>query len=542
MKIEIRNDSVIIDGYVNAVGRDSRPIRSQTGQFVEQVEPGTFSKALQRAKKVDLLLNHNSGRLLGSTAAGNLELTEDSIGLRAHATVTDPEVIDKARNGMISGWSFGMYVNKDEMEQRGEALPRRILKDIDIFEVSLIDNTMRPCYAGTSVECRAEAEDILSETRANEDTVDVVMAEGYVHESVRRAEKYLEQLRAECQIADLELKAAELRYNPYHNPKDGRFSSGKGGGDYLFMVPKGQAGQGILLKNADIADSKLANAYYHSVYENSNINNGKHNLVNGANANTTASASGDGAKFGVSGGVGTAYTLVSTQDGNKLIRNDYIIENADGSLSISVKSLLSAKKRDISPDYAASEHSAEPNVISGVAKGNKMTFEEADNGKANPHYRPYSGYSKNCQSAVVVHEARMRGYDIETKAKSGAVMRDLSHDTTLAWIDPKTGKKPQLSALTGNKGVELDRIVKSGERYSLEYMHDRRSGHIITVSRDENNKIRLYDPQTNKKITGKTEINNYLKGKLDVRYLRVDNLDFNETVVDAISKKSGKRR
>lgn len=29
MKVELRNDSVYIEGYVNAVGRDSRPIRDQ---------------------------------------------------------------------------------------------------------------------------------------------------------------------------------------------------------------------------------------------------------------------------------------------------------------------------------------------------------------------------------------------------------------------------------------------------------------------------------------------------------------------------------
>ena len=44
MRIEIRNDSVLIDGYVNAVGRDSRPMRDRkTGErFVEQIVPGAF--------------------------------------------------------------------------------------------------------------------------------------------------------------------------------------------------------------------------------------------------------------------------------------------------------------------------------------------------------------------------------------------------------------------------------------------------------------------------------------------------------------------
>ena len=42
MRIELRADSVLIEGYVNAVARDSRPMRDRdTGQrFVEQIVPG----------------------------------------------------------------------------------------------------------------------------------------------------------------------------------------------------------------------------------------------------------------------------------------------------------------------------------------------------------------------------------------------------------------------------------------------------------------------------------------------------------------------
>lgn len=39
MRIELRNDSVVLDGYVNAVDRDSRPIPSALGKFVERMMP-----------------------------------------------------------------------------------------------------------------------------------------------------------------------------------------------------------------------------------------------------------------------------------------------------------------------------------------------------------------------------------------------------------------------------------------------------------------------------------------------------------------------
>lgn len=158
LRIEIRNDGVLLDGYVNAVGRDSKALITPHGRCVEQIVPGTFKKALERAENVDMLLNHDKNRNLGSTKGGNLELFEDSIGLRAIAKVTDPEVIQKAREKKLKGWSFGMYVNHDQLEERAENIPRRLVDDMDIFEVSLIDERMSPCYVGTSVEQRAEGE------------------------------------------------------------------------------------------------------------------------------------------------------------------------------------------------------------------------------------------------------------------------------------------------------------------------------------------------------------------------------------------------
>jgi HK97 family phage prohead protease len=167
MRIEIRNDSVLLDGYVNAVGRDSKPIITAIGKCVEQIEPRAFEKALERAENVDLLLNHNKDRKLGSTKEGNLQLFEDNIGLRAVCTVNDAEVIQKAKEKKLKGWSFGMFVNKEKPEERAGDIPRRHIQDLDIFEVSIIDDRMSPCYTGTSIEQRADKE-LVSEQRSNE--------------------------------------------------------------------------------------------------------------------------------------------------------------------------------------------------------------------------------------------------------------------------------------------------------------------------------------------------------------------------------------
>lgn len=167
MRIEIRNGYVVLDGYVNAVGRDSRELSSPQGKFVEQIKPGAFTKAITRAQNIDLLLNHNKESKLGSTKEGNLELFEDNIGLRAICRVTDAKVIEKAKKKQLRGWSFGMYVEKSELEERANAVPRRNVEELELEEVSIIDDTMVPCYYGTSIEERANKE-VIAETRGYE--------------------------------------------------------------------------------------------------------------------------------------------------------------------------------------------------------------------------------------------------------------------------------------------------------------------------------------------------------------------------------------
>lgn len=170
MKVEIRADKVIVEGYVNAVGRDSRVIPSPTGDFVEQVTPKTFERALQNSNDVELRLNHD--RVLGSRNSGNLELREDSIGLYARAEVTDLETMEKARNGELRGWSFGFVKKQDHMEPLENGLHRRFLEEIELREVSILDSSRTPAYVGTSIEARGQEESIL-EQRGREDIPEV---------------------------------------------------------------------------------------------------------------------------------------------------------------------------------------------------------------------------------------------------------------------------------------------------------------------------------------------------------------------------------
>lgn len=168
MKITIRADTVTVEGYVNAVGRDSRLLVDDMGYpYREQVQPGTFAKALnakiESSQEIQLLLNHRTSRILGGTDS-NLELSEDSIGLYAKAEITDPEVMQKARDGKLTGWSFG-FIELDHRDEWGESGHRVIVTDMDLREITICDEEARPAYAGTSIKARADGAEEKLQTR-----------------------------------------------------------------------------------------------------------------------------------------------------------------------------------------------------------------------------------------------------------------------------------------------------------------------------------------------------------------------------------------
>ncbi len=153
MNIRINKDSVEIDGYVNAVERLSKPLKDRLGEFVERVKVGAFKRALERADDVRILLNHEWERDLGGIKDGNLELYEDAIGLHARAIITDKEVVEQARNGELKGWSFG-FTDRDVEQGEENGVTVRNVKDLDLYEVSLINRSKVPAYDGTLVAVR----------------------------------------------------------------------------------------------------------------------------------------------------------------------------------------------------------------------------------------------------------------------------------------------------------------------------------------------------------------------------------------------------
>ena len=219
MNVEVREDSVFISGYVNACERLSKPIREtlhgKIRSFVERIKAGVFRTALKRNDNVLVLLNHNYERVLASTKDGSAILEEDNIGLRAEITITDKEVVEKARNHKLSGWSFGFIAN-DDMMSREDNNPYdiRTVTAMELIEVSILDDTKAPAYYGTSIEAReggAKVVEIRADAFTTEPTVDEsVQTEEQTNEQTINiddlaalvASKVIEALKAESKAED----------------------------------------------------------------------------------------------------------------------------------------------------------------------------------------------------------------------------------------------------------------------------------------------------------------------------------------------------
>ena len=146
LKVEIRNNGVHLEGYVNVVGRESRTLRDLQGAFIEIIQPHAFEKSLHERSDVGLMLNHK--RNLEPT---NFNLYEDNIGLRAFIDIDDPEVVELAEHNKLTGFSFGFVAKSDSWDDTKE-VRRRTIESLDLQEVSILSVT--PAYIATSIEAR----------------------------------------------------------------------------------------------------------------------------------------------------------------------------------------------------------------------------------------------------------------------------------------------------------------------------------------------------------------------------------------------------
>ena len=197
-------------------------------------------------------------------------------------------------------------------------------------------------------------------------------------------------------------------------------------------------------------------------------------------------------------------------------------------------------------------YNSDENYLGNVERGKEMTFTEADCGSVNPNLEVDEGFQCNCQTCVVVFEARLRGFDIEAKPFiEDSNFLKLAEQTNLAWLD-SNGNHPEyiynLDANTTDAMYDfISDTVKPGERYTLQgiWKGPCEWGHIMSVFREETGNLVFYDPQVNLTYNERGIKENVLsmmqKGSTEddtIKLLRIDNLSFDKQIVDPIVKRS----
>lgn len=153
MKMEIRtfeldNDAVDetklrIAGYAAKYRSDSLPLDYKGAEVIETIEPGAFDESIAR-NDVSFLWQHEARMPLASTMSGTLNLRSDDDGLSFVADLPDTSLARDAmallRAGVVRQMSFGFFVRREDCSQPG----RRILQDIDLREISLVERAAYP--------------------------------------------------------------------------------------------------------------------------------------------------------------------------------------------------------------------------------------------------------------------------------------------------------------------------------------------------------------------------------------------------------------
>ncbi|QIZ45268.1 phage major capsid protein [Bacillus sp. RZ2MS9] len=143
-------------GLVNKSGAWSQTLYDKHGKpFIERVMPNVFARALQRAKDVKLLNEHDKNMLLARTKDETLKLKETSRGLEMEANLVPSKLSEhihaSIKRGTLSNMSFGMIV-LDDVWTKEKGINQRSITDLALYECSIVSD---PAYEDSTIEARS---------------------------------------------------------------------------------------------------------------------------------------------------------------------------------------------------------------------------------------------------------------------------------------------------------------------------------------------------------------------------------------------------
>ena len=105
----------------------------------DTILPGAYTKTIESKKRIPMLHGHNPGKVIGKW----MHMEEDSSGLLVVGEFTPnhseaQNVYASAKHGATDGMSIGFRMGKDDFEKKEDEDGGRIIKNIDLVEVSIV--------------------------------------------------------------------------------------------------------------------------------------------------------------------------------------------------------------------------------------------------------------------------------------------------------------------------------------------------------------------------------------------------------------------
>lgn len=202
-----------------------------------------------------------------------------------------------------------------------------------------------------------------------------------------------------------------------------------------------------------------------------------------------------------------------------------------------------AAQKKASQTAAPSGIIKEPGVPASWKKGTPMTPQEAVTG-TNPNYRQYTReWTWNCQRCVSAFEARMRGYDVEARARILTGHDDLPYmNATTGWLSVYKGAT--VTDVAKSTGKACRAAIESemagwgdGARAIVRVRWKGGGGHVFNALQ-VNGQTVFVDPQS-----GSMNCSGYFAPGMirpgETALVRIDNLDFTDRIELCAKEKGG---
>ena len=197
---------LVVEGIVND-GNWSQTLGMRR-KFKEKIQKGAFARAITRALqnngKIDFLSEHDPNKVLSSTANDSLKLWEDeNKGLCMRAVICPTswgkDTFQLIKSGIIKSMSFGFNVIEDEWINTRSDVANRIVKDLNLIEVSAVRN---PAYLSSVISARGMelVEDIEDIESVGEQDGEVQIKENRESEEVVETTQVNEEVEADQMV------------------------------------------------------------------------------------------------------------------------------------------------------------------------------------------------------------------------------------------------------------------------------------------------------------------------------------------------------